>query len=221
MQLRADAIEILLEWDRRWTRRLNASVGVAPIRLLFRLVSRLGNGVFWYLLMFALGVTQGRAGLETSLRMLAAGAIGLAIYKLLKSGTTRARPYQVLRDIRIGIAPLDAFSFPSGHTLHAVAFTVVAVSNFPALAPGARAVHAADRHFARGSRPALPERCACGCRRRGVRCSSRPGAVAAGELRTGNAVRSARISPQSPGRRRCTWSPAHSARRCAAVHTAP
>ena len=135
MQLRADAIEILLEWDRRWTRRLNASVGVAPIRLLLRLVSRLGNGVFWYLLMLALGVTQGRAGLETSLRMFAAGAIGLAIYKLLKSGTTRARPYQVLRDIRVGIDPLDAFSFPSGHTLHAVAFTVVAVSNFPALAP--------------------------------------------------------------------------------------
>ncbi len=135
MQLRADAIEILLEWDRRWTRRLNASVGVAPVRLLFRLVSRLGNGVFWYLLMLALGVTQGRAGFETSLRMLAAGAIGLAVYKLLKSGTTRARPYQVLRDVRIGIDPLDAFSFPSGHTLHAVAFTLVAVSNYPALAP--------------------------------------------------------------------------------------
>lgn len=135
MQLRADAIEILLEWDRRWTRRLNASVGFAPIRLLFRLVSRLGNGVFWYLLMLALGVTQGRTGLVTSLRMLAAGAIGLAVYKLLKSGTTRARPYQVLRDIRIGIDPLDAFSFPSGHTLHAVAFTVVAVSSFPALVP--------------------------------------------------------------------------------------
>lgn len=135
MQLRADAIEILLEWDRRWTRRLNASVGVAPIRLLFRLISRLGNGVFWYLLMFGLGVTQGRAGLETSLRMLAAGAIGLAVYKLLKSGTARARPYQVLRDIRIGIDALDAFSFPSGHTLHAVAFTFVAVANVPALAP--------------------------------------------------------------------------------------
>jgi undecaprenyl-diphosphatase len=67
--------------------------------------------------------------------MLAAGAIGLAAYKLLKSAATRARPYQVLRDIRIGIDPLDAFSFPSGHTLHAVAFTVVAVSNYPALAP--------------------------------------------------------------------------------------
>jgi undecaprenyl-diphosphatase len=66
--------------------------------------------------------------------MLAAGMIGLMVYKLLKSGTSRPRPYQVLRDMRAGIDPLDAFSFPSGHTLHAVAFTLVAVSNFPALA---------------------------------------------------------------------------------------
>ena len=134
MQLRAVAVESLLAWDRRWTRRLNASVGVAPVRVLFRFVSRLGNGVFWYALMLALSIAQGRPGLETSLRMLAAGMLGLAVYKLLKSRTTRPRPYQVLRDIRAGIAPLDAFSFPSGHTLHAVAFTVVAVSHFPALA---------------------------------------------------------------------------------------
>lgn len=40
----------------------------------------------------------------------------------------------VLADIRAGIDPLDAFSFPSGHTLHAVAFTIVAVAYFPARA---------------------------------------------------------------------------------------
>jgi undecaprenyl-diphosphatase len=32
-------------------------------------------------------------------------------------------------------APLDEFSFPSGHTLHAVAFTLVALAHYPALAP--------------------------------------------------------------------------------------
>ena len=52
----------------------------------------------------------------------------------LKSSTTRERPYRTLRDVRAAIDPLDAFSFPSGHTLHAVAFTVVAVSAFPLLA---------------------------------------------------------------------------------------
>ncbi len=134
MQLPAVSFASLLEWDRRWSRRLNASVGVAPVRILFRLASRLGNGVFWYSTMLALSLTQGRAGLETALRMLAAGMIGLAVYKLLKSKTTRPRPYQVLGGIRAGIVPLDAYSFPSGHTLHAVAFTVVAVSHFPVLA---------------------------------------------------------------------------------------
>lgn len=134
MHLRAPALESLLEWDRRWARRLNASVGVASVRVLFRLVSRLGDGVFWYSVTLALIVTQGRPGLDIALRMLATGMIGLVLYKLLKSRTGRPRPYQVLAGIRAGIDPLDAFSFPSGHTLHAVAFTVVAVSRFPALA---------------------------------------------------------------------------------------
>lgn len=133
MHLSAAALELLLEWDRRWTRRLNASVGVVPLRILFRLASRLGNGALWYALILALGITQGGVGLEAALRMLIAGVIGLAIYKLLKSGTSRPRPYRVLAGIRAGIDPLDAFSFPSGHTLHAVAFTLVAVSHFPVL----------------------------------------------------------------------------------------
>jgi len=133
MQLRSVALVSLLEWDQRWTRRLNASVGITPVRVIFRLASRLGNGVFWYSVMLALSVTQGRAGLEVALRMLVAGLISLVIYKLLKCRTTRPRPYQALAGIRAGIDPLDAFSFPSGHTLHAVAFTLVAVSHFPAL----------------------------------------------------------------------------------------
>lgn len=133
MHLHAGTLESLLEWDRRLARRLNASVDVTSVRALFRLVSRLGDGVFWYSVMLALIATQGRPGLDTALRMLAAGLIGFIAYKLLKSRTTRPRPYQVLRGIRAGIDPLDAFSFPSGHTLHAVAFTLVAISHYPAL----------------------------------------------------------------------------------------
>ena len=32
------------------------------------------------------------------------------------------------------MAPLDEFSFPSGHTLHAVAFSIVAIHHFAVLA---------------------------------------------------------------------------------------
>jgi len=33
------------------------------------------------------------------------------------------------------VAPLDEFSFPSGHTLHAVTFTIIALAYAPLLAP--------------------------------------------------------------------------------------
>src|SRR3546814_19060728 len=36
--------------------------------------------------------------------------------------------------IRAWIAPLDEFSFPSGPTLHPVAFSLLAVAHYPALA---------------------------------------------------------------------------------------
>jgi undecaprenyl-diphosphatase len=35
----------------------------------------------------------------------------------------------------LGERPLDHFSFPSGHTLHAVLFTVMLGAHFPALLP--------------------------------------------------------------------------------------
>jgi undecaprenyl-diphosphatase len=52
----------------------------------------------------------------------------------VKRSTLRPRPYEVLSVVARGAQPLDAFSFPSGHTLHAVAFTLVAASYYPWLA---------------------------------------------------------------------------------------
>jgi undecaprenyl-diphosphatase len=63
------------------------------------------------------------------------GAVGAAAYKMVKRGTLRPRPYQSLAGVEAGTPPLDAFSFPSGHTLHAVAFTLVALAYWPWLAP--------------------------------------------------------------------------------------
>jgi undecaprenyl-diphosphatase len=54
-----------------------------------------------------------------------AGLLGTGIYKFLKHKTVRPRPYQVHQVIILGERPLDHFSFPSGHTLHAVMATIV------------------------------------------------------------------------------------------------
>ena len=61
------------------------------------------------------------------------------MYKLIKNRAVRERPYITHDVIECASAPLDRYSFPSGHTLHAVCFTVMLSSYFPAWA-GALAV---------------------------------------------------------------------------------
>jgi undecaprenyl-diphosphatase len=105
------------------------------VRRFFAAVSRLGDGVFWYCLMGALPVVHGFAGLVAALHMGLAALLGVALYRLLKRRTGRPRPFVRNHDVKLGAVPLDRYSFPSGHTLHAVGFTAVAVWHFPELAP--------------------------------------------------------------------------------------
>lgn len=120
-------------WDEAWCLRLNRASGVRWVRALFRAASRLGDGVFWYVLMGATLVVDGPAAAGALLRMAAVGALGLVLYKWLKKRASRPRPYQVRAAIRPGTDPLDQFSFPSGHTLHAVAFAILFSAYSPAL----------------------------------------------------------------------------------------
>ena len=105
------------------------------IRNIFRAVSRMGDGMFWYILMLVIAVTQGQSGLYVCLHMLTAGLTGTLVYKWLKHRTSRPRPFQVRQDVLLSGTPLDYFSFPSGHTLHAMAFGMVAVQHYPQLFP--------------------------------------------------------------------------------------
>ncbi len=115
--------------------RFNRVSHVRFWREFFRVVSRLGDGVFWYVLMALMPIAYGATAWPTVGRMVLAGLLGLAAYKWLKAKTSRPRPYQVYTAISAATPALDRFSFPSGHTLHAVTFSLIAVSGFPALAP--------------------------------------------------------------------------------------
>lgn len=101
---------------------------------LFALVSRLGDGVFWYALMAALLLWYGHDAAPAVAHMAATGAVGLLLYKALKGRTGRPRPCARHACIDALVAPLDEFSFPSGHTLHAVGFTTTALYFYPGLA---------------------------------------------------------------------------------------
>ena len=147
-------------WDEAWCLRFNRASINPAIRQLFRLISRLGDGIFWYCLMLWLLVEYRAAALLPVLHMAAAGLVCTVLYKWLKRKTHRPRPYNRNQGINCGIAPLDQFSFPSGHTLHAVAFSVVALGLLSGSRLAAAAVHRTGGRFASGARAALSQRCA-------------------------------------------------------------
>ena len=120
--------------ENEWCVRANRWGEWDGLRRFFAIVSRLGDGVFWYALMVALVVLDGWKGLAASAHLAATGVVALSLYKGLKRWTKRPRPFASDTRIRAWVAPLDEFSFPSGHTLHAVAFSTVAIAYYPPLA---------------------------------------------------------------------------------------
>lgn len=125
---RIDAVE------HGWCLRLNRGCHREAVRQMFAAVSRLGDGVFWYALILLLPLVYGEQALYPAVRMAVVGFAGVALYKYLKARLVRERPYISLAGVVPGTRALDRYSFPSGHTLHAVSFTVLAVSSFPDLA---------------------------------------------------------------------------------------
>ena len=113
---------------------MNRCVARKQIKKLFSFVSRLGDGLFWYALIVFLPLIYGAIGISVSLRMTLVGILSLIVYKWIKVLTERPRPFMVSETIMLGTDPLDLYSFPSGHTLHAVAFSVTAIHYFPELA---------------------------------------------------------------------------------------
>ena len=121
-------------WDLALCLRFNRANSRKWVGLFFGAVSRLGDGLFWYGLMLLLLLWDRE---RAALPVLHMGAVGLSctlLYKWLKAKTLRPRPYEFYRGIVLSVPPLDKFSFPSGHTLHAVAFTIVALAYYPLLA---------------------------------------------------------------------------------------
>ena len=111
-----------------WLYRAAARTWMVP---LLTLVSRLGDGWIWYATILALPWFAGAAGTACAVRMFAVGAVDMLIHKIVKRWIARPRPARSCPGIREVTRPLDEFSFPSGHTLHAVAFSVVLSGYFP------------------------------------------------------------------------------------------
>ena len=114
-------------------RTLNRGASLALPRRIFQVASRLGDGIAWYVLLLLLPLLYGTAALKPAGIMALTGALSVLIYALLKRAFVRERPFITHAGIDRAGAPLDRYSFPSGHTLHAVCFTWQAGAHFPEL----------------------------------------------------------------------------------------
>lgn len=125
--------EVFSSIDMTVCRACNLACRQQVVKKFFAIISWLGDGKFWYALILVLPLLYGSAMLTVSGRMALVGLVGLLVYKLIKSSTERLRPFMVDDRIQLGTAPLDKYSFPSGHTLHATAFSIVSVYYLPEL----------------------------------------------------------------------------------------
>ncbi len=97
-------------------------------------VSRIGDGWLWYGIVVCLPWAGGPVGTSASIRMFGVGLVDIVIYKIVKRWIARPRPFRTCAGIRECARSLDEFSFPSGHTLHSVACSLILTAYYPAFA---------------------------------------------------------------------------------------
>ncbi len=109
---------------------INNSSQYVFIKNFFRAISRLGDGVFWHAIATFMFFTQER---NEVLHVMVTGLCVLIIYKFLKKRLVRERPFISCDVIKQAAPALDRYSFPSGHTMHAVAFAIMFSAYLPGL----------------------------------------------------------------------------------------
>ena len=120
--------------DRSLAQALHRASARPGLLLLMAAASRLGDGVIWYATMLALPWVGGPAGVPCALRMLLLGLLNQVVYRIMKRHFARPRPFIACPGVRACARCLDEHSFPSGHTLHAVAFGTLLCGYYPGLA---------------------------------------------------------------------------------------
>lgn len=131
----SNVFERIDQMELRLCMLINNSSQRAFIRLFFRVISRLGDGVFWYSLLALLPYMNGKQGFFQAAHILLTALCVLVVYKYLKKKLVRERPFISFDNIQQAAPALDRYSFPSGHTMHALSFAIMFGYYMPAIAP--------------------------------------------------------------------------------------
>ena len=124
------ALAALQQFDRSVCLKWNAIKSV-PVLRFFVTVSKLGDGGVWIVLAISLLVVDGAQAWWVVARMSMSTLVGMLVYRSIKRRLARPRPCASDFGVVAWTGPLDLYAFPSGHTLHAVALSVILVRAYP------------------------------------------------------------------------------------------
>jgi len=124
---RLDDREIALVGRTCIAARRNRLAGVAAA------VSWLGNGAIYLILVVLLVAIAGRTSARTLALATLAGALSHLVYPTIKRLAARPRPFEHRAGPPSVVAPLDAFSFPSGHLMTLSATLTPVLLRWPGL----------------------------------------------------------------------------------------
>ncbi|MFO7648425.1 MULTISPECIES: phosphatase PAP2 family protein [Halomonas] len=124
----------LVEW--RLCQRIGRLNLYRPWLILLRLASRLGDWPAWVALILAQPLLHVSGGWRALLQYTLTALVAIAVYRLIKTRLCRERPFiTFVGNVRSHEPARDRYSFPSGHTMHAVLFLALTASHLPWLAP--------------------------------------------------------------------------------------
>lgn len=121
--------------DRRLMRRVERWRPPVWVRWWMMGATRAGDGCLWYAQGVVFLLAGGQEGLAATEAGLLACGLGILIFQAVKRAIGRQRPSASHRRHWALLLPPDEFSFPSGHTITAFAFTIPAAHFFPVLLP--------------------------------------------------------------------------------------
>lgn len=122
--------------DHRLMRKVNRWSAPKWIRLWMICATRGGDGWLWYALALTVWLFGGEQGPRAVLACVLPAALGIVCFLALKRATGRMRPCQIDRHCWSTLLPPDQFSFPSGHTITALAITVPLGCFYPEMQAG-------------------------------------------------------------------------------------
>ncbi len=99
-----------------------------------RLISRTGDGVWYFLIALVLLLIEHNHGSTFFWSGIIAYAFDVSLYLILKNLIRRDRPAAHINSYQASITPSDKFSFPSGHTAAAFLFASLIANFYPTFA---------------------------------------------------------------------------------------